>query len=110
VARSDGECRTFGNYPGTFSANNGQLDPNISSQYDLPELLLNRDGPLPNDRPHNIKVTGSYTVPFKSGGLTFGVNFYWQSRGGSRDPVAEMCISAWMTVGALPSSIVRLPG
>jgi hypothetical protein len=71
--------RTFGNYPGTFSASNGQLDPNISSQYDLPELLLNRDGPLPNDRPHNLKVTGSYVVPFRSGGLTIGVNFGAQS-------------------------------
>jgi hypothetical protein len=71
--------RTFGNYPGTFSANNGQLDPNISSQYDLPELLVNRSGPLPNDRPHNLKVTGSYIVPFRSGGLTIGVNFGAQS-------------------------------
>ena len=40
--------RTVGNYPGLFQASNGQLDPNISTQYDLRELLVNRDGPLPN--------------------------------------------------------------
>ena len=31
--------RTHGNYPGLFSYDNGQVDPNISSQYDLIELL-----------------------------------------------------------------------
>ena len=61
--------RTYGNYPGLFQASNGQLDPNISTQYDLRELLVNRDGPLPNDRPHNVKVQGSYFIPF--GGSTF---------------------------------------
>jgi hypothetical protein len=71
--------RVFGNYPGTFSPSNGQLDPNISSQYDLRELILNRSGPFFNDHPHNIKVTGNYVVPFRSGGLNFGVNFSAQS-------------------------------
>lgn len=71
--------RVFGNYPGTFSPSNGQLDPNISSQYDLRELILNRSGPFFNDHPHNVKVTGSYVVPFRSGGLNFGVNFLAQS-------------------------------
>ncbi|MCU1278025.1 MAG: hypothetical protein JWM53_1571, partial [bacterium] len=56
--------RTVGNYPGLFQASNGQLDPNISTQYDLRELLVNRDGPLPNDRPHNLKLKGSYFIPF----------------------------------------------
>ena len=48
--------RTDGNYPGLISYDNGQVDPNISSQYDLIELLGNRRGPLPQDRPHYIKV------------------------------------------------------
>ena len=61
--------RTLGNYPGLFSASNGQLDPNISSQYDLRELLVNRYGPLPNDRPHNLKISGGYTIPIGAGGL-----------------------------------------
>jgi hypothetical protein len=71
--------RTYGNYGGTFSQSNGQLDPNISSQYDLRELLVNRGGPLPNDRPHNLKITGNYSVPVPGGGINFGVNFYAQS-------------------------------
>ena len=60
--------RTFGNYPGTFSSSNGQLDPNISSQFDLVDLLANRNGPLPTDRPHNFKLTGFYTQPIGSKG------------------------------------------
>jgi hypothetical protein len=71
--------RTLGNYPGTFQASNGQLDPNISSQYDLRELLVNRDGPLPNDRPHILKVQGSYFVPFGANTMVFGLAFNMQS-------------------------------
>ncbi len=61
--------RTKGNYPGLFSEDNGQIDPNISSQFDLIELLANRDGPLPQDRPHYIKVDGYYSFDFGSAGL-----------------------------------------
>ena len=68
--------RTEGNYPGLFSANNGQIDPNISSQYDLVELLSNHIGPLPQDRPHYIKVDGYYTFDLKKAGdLTVGIRF-----------------------------------
>ncbi|HUS30550.1 MAG TPA: hypothetical protein VMZ53_18700, partial [Kofleriaceae bacterium] len=48
--------RTEGNYPGLVSYDNGQIDPNISSQYDLIELLANRRGRLPQDRPHYFKL------------------------------------------------------
>ncbi|HWU90503.1 MAG TPA: TonB-dependent receptor [Kofleriaceae bacterium] len=65
--------RTLGNYPGLYSPDNGQTDPNISSQYDLIELLANRIGPLPYDRPHYIKLDGYYTFPLqKQGDLTVG--------------------------------------
>jgi len=65
--------RTEGNYPGLISYDNGQVDPNISSQYDLIELLGNRNGPLPQDRPHYIKLDGYYTFDFKKkGSLTVG--------------------------------------
>ncbi|MBI4820495.1 MAG: carboxypeptidase regulatory-like domain-containing protein [Deltaproteobacteria bacterium] len=70
--------RTFGNYPGLYSPSNGQLDPNISTQYDLPELLLNREGPLPSDRPHNFKLQAAYFFPVgdkENEGLTLGVSF-----------------------------------
>ncbi len=53
--------RANGNYPGSVSYDNGQIDPNISSQYDLVELLANRRGALPQDRPHSLKLDGYYT-------------------------------------------------
>jgi hypothetical protein len=69
-------ARSEGNFPGLFSPNNGQVDPNISSQYDLIELLANRYGPLPGDRPHYIKVDGYYTFDLeKYGDLTIGARF-----------------------------------
>jgi len=58
--------RTQGNYPGSVSYDNGQIDPNISSQYDLIELLSNRNGRLPQDRPHSVKVDGYYTFDLGS--------------------------------------------
>jgi hypothetical protein len=68
--------RTTGNFPGLFSADNGQVDPNITSQYDLIELLGNRFGPLPQDRPHYFKLDGYYTFDFeKLGALTTGGRF-----------------------------------
>jgi hypothetical protein len=68
--------RTTGNFPGLFSPDNGQVDPNISSQYDLIELLANRNGPLPQDRPHYVKLDGYYTFDFKKAGeATAGIRF-----------------------------------
>lgn len=65
--------KTKGNFPGLISYDNGQLDPNISSQYDLIELLANRYGPLPQDRPHYIKLDGYYSFDLKKAGeLTIG--------------------------------------
>jgi outer membrane receptor protein involved in Fe transport len=66
-------ARTVGNYPGSISYDNGQIDPNISSQYDLIELLANRRGKLPQDRPHSIKIDGHYTFDLgKKDALTVG--------------------------------------
>jgi outer membrane receptor protein involved in Fe transport len=68
--------RTRGNYPGTLSSDNNQIDPNISSQYDLIELLGNRRGPLPQDRPHALKVDGYYTFDLANqGSITVGTSF-----------------------------------
>ena len=66
-------ARTIGNFPGSVSYDNGQIDPNISSQYDLIELLANRRGPLPQDRPHGFKLDGHYTHALgAAGALTLG--------------------------------------
>lgn len=58
-----------GNYGGLYRQDTGQLDPNITSVYDLPELLEGADGPLLNDREHQVKVYGSLDLPF---GMTAG--------------------------------------
>ncbi len=52
--------RLQGNYEGLYSNDNGQLDPNITSKYDLPQLLVNGYGLLPNDRTHVVNIFGGY--------------------------------------------------
>ncbi len=72
--------RLEGNYPGLFSEDNGQLDPNVSSQYDRQELLPNRAGRLPGDRPHSFKLDGAYMFDLGAEGtLTTGVRLRSQS-------------------------------
>jgi len=66
----------IGNYEGLFRNDNGQSDPNITSLFDLPELLPFTYGRLPNDRPHQFKFNGSYETPFR---LIVSGNFYIQS-------------------------------
>lgn len=69
-------ARTRGNYPGTLSYDNAQVDPNNSSQYDLIELLDNRRGPLPHDRPHALKLDGFTTFELgERDRLTVGARF-----------------------------------
>ncbi len=65
-----------GNYEGLFQSGYEQLDPNITSLYDLPEFLVNSSGKLRADRPVNFKVHSSYKFPF---GLTVSEGFYFTS-------------------------------
>jgi hypothetical protein len=53
-----------GNYPGFFRPETGQLDPGITSMFDLAGLLANQSGPLPGDMPHSFKLYGSYAFDF----------------------------------------------
>ncbi|MGC8722764.1 MAG: TonB-dependent receptor [Acidobacteriota bacterium] len=69
--------RLEGNYEGLFSNDNGQLDPNITSKYDLPQLLVNGYGLLPNDRTHVLKLYGGYF--FDNIPLEMSANFTLQS-------------------------------
>jgi outer membrane receptor protein involved in Fe transport len=48
-----------GNYPGLFRPETEQLDPNITSDFDLIDLLDNRYGLLPFDRTHAVKMFGA---------------------------------------------------
>jgi hypothetical protein len=69
-----------GNYDGTFQASTGQLDPNINSAFDYGEFAVNNDGYLSNDRTHQLKFYGSYTL--SSGfakGLDLGLSTHWES-------------------------------
>ena len=72
-----------GNFPGLFSPETGQLDPNLTSLYDLPDLMANRYGELSADRPHLIKLDGYYTAYAKDvGAFTIGARI----RGTSGSP------------------------
>jgi hypothetical protein len=67
--------RTEGNYAGLYSADSKQLDPNLTTQYDVVELMQNRKGPLPNDRPHVIHLDGYYQIYVGRHGLFPGLSF-----------------------------------
>jgi hypothetical protein len=72
--------RSKGNYPGLFSTETGQNDPNITSLYDLPDLMANRYGPMGLDRPHNVKLDGFYLFDFHTRGqLVVGASFRGES-------------------------------
>ena len=66
----------IGNYEGLFRNDNGQSDPNITSLFDLVSLLDNTYGRLPNDRPHQFKLDGTYHTPIR---LIFATSFRAQS-------------------------------
>jgi hypothetical protein len=48
-----------GNYSGLFRADTGQLSPNLTRDFDLLSLTVNRDGPLPGNRTHAFKAFGA---------------------------------------------------
>jgi hypothetical protein len=52
-----------GNYNGLFRSETGQLDPNMTSDFDLASLLANRTGRLDGDTRHQFKVFGGGEVP-----------------------------------------------
>lgn len=74
-------ARLFGNYEGLYRNDNGQSDPNISSNFDFPNNTpamksLGASGPLNTDRTHVFKMAGSYMTNF---GLNAGAFFTFQS-------------------------------
>jgi hypothetical protein len=90
-----------GNYPGLFSPETGQLDPNLTSMYDLPELMANRYGNLAADRPHMVKVDGFYRLQAGNvGTFTLGAS----ARGSSGIP--HNVLGAHITYGESESYIL----
>lgn len=65
--------RTYGNHGGVYGLDVDQLgQPNRS--FDYPEMLINGEGLLPQDRTHQLKLAASYRMGF---GLTAGGRFLW---------------------------------
>ena len=54
--------RTVGNYRGRYFAETEERDPNQTEAFDVPALTVNTFGRLPQDRPEQIKVYGSYRL------------------------------------------------
>jgi len=74
--------RVLGNYAGLASANNGQLDPNITSAFDLIDLLPNQEGILPADHRHQVKVFAAKEFPLTGNlGINLGVTYQGASGG-----------------------------
>lgn len=72
--------RLEGNYDGLFQASTGQLDPNINSAFDYADFMINGNGLLSNDRTHQFKLHGSYTLDKGiANGLTIGFSTYYAS-------------------------------
>jgi hypothetical protein len=72
--------RLEGNYDGLFQASTGQLDPNINSAFDYADFMINSNGLLSNDRTHQFKLYGSYTLDKGfANGLTVGFSTYYAS-------------------------------
>lgn len=71
-----------GNWAGLFRPETGQLDPNINADFDLKSLTVNREGPLPGDSTHQIKVFGAYDQPLpKDMALQIGLGYRASSGG-----------------------------
>ena len=70
-----------GNWAGLFRAETGQLDPNMSSDFDLVSLLPNRSGPLPGDHTHQLKVYAAKDFDLGSGS-SLDIGIAWRSRSG----------------------------
>jgi len=68
--------RTTGNYPGLFDSDHNAPFPNSNGSFDIPEILTNGDGLLPNDRTHVAKLSGRYRM---GRGFTAGAIGTWQS-------------------------------
>ena len=58
--------RLYGNWEGLFRSEDGQLDPNINSTYDLAKFLVNQTGPLSADQTHQVKVYVAKVFPISS--------------------------------------------
>jgi hypothetical protein len=68
--------RTWGNYTGLFESDAGFANPGSNLAFSAPDQAKNSTGLLPNDRPHVVKLAGSYRSRV---GLSIGTFFTLQS-------------------------------
>ena len=74
--------RLWGNYTGLSQGDEeGRTDPNVGRSYDYPLMMFTQAGEaaygaLPTDRPHQLRLSGGYRLPF---GTTIGANYFIQS-------------------------------
>ncbi|MGQ0505053.1 MAG: TonB-dependent receptor, partial [Myxococcaceae bacterium] len=71
-----------GNLDGLFRPEDGQLDPNINSTFDLAQFLTNQTGPLSGDNTHRFKVYAAREIVV-AGGLSLSVGMGYEGRSGS---------------------------
>jgi hypothetical protein len=76
-----------GNYAGPYRPEDGQLDPGLTAEFDIPSILANHTGLLPSDRTHQVKLFGSYTFNF---GPRFNVTTGGSYIGESGTPVSAL--------------------
>jgi outer membrane receptor protein involved in Fe transport len=109
--------RLFGTFEGFYREDNGQSDPGITSLYDFPTndpsfteiggtqfgylgdirfLGALGEGPLPLDRPHQVKVYGNYVFPM---GLSLGAGLNVSS---GRPLTALAALSAYDNDSEIP--------
>jgi hypothetical protein len=81
--------RLVGNYQGLYQAEQNYIAPNGSNSYDVPDLYVNAYGRLPNDRPHQFKADGFYSLPVGKGKITLGLSFTARS-GMPRSTIANL--------------------
>jgi hypothetical protein len=54
--------KSYGNSEGMLKSDIGQLDPSVTQDWDFPELMVGANGPLPNDRKHQLKAYGYFQM------------------------------------------------
>jgi hypothetical protein len=76
-----------GNYSGPYYPEYGQLDPGITGEYDLASLMGNKQGLLPGDSTHQLKLYGAYVWTL---GPRFSVTGSASYEGFSGNPVSAL--------------------
>jgi outer membrane receptor protein involved in Fe transport len=99
-----------GNYEGLFRSETGQLRPNNNSDFDSFSLTINREGPLPADRTHQLKAFAVREFVLGTDlSIQLGLSYFGNS-GTPYNYLARGEVYGWGDVFILPrGSAGRLP-